>query len=677
MALLIPKQDTVQVKRVQVGADTLLPEAGTVTFPYEQVTFPNGFSPLDLANLNNRLDGFALNANGTVNSTLAGLRSLETPDATLFYATTDADPRFPWYYDPTDTTSLDDTGLTLVSQTGKRYKRLVLDYVDVSWFGVTPVNGAVSAAPDLAIVVELLLPIMSQRYAGKFVRVPNGTYRWSKRVLTHPFSLDLRCTDGQATLQTTPEVSQLLWVVQPVHCSHITFSSQTGAPVLDGSGNPSQNPDDYNEFSNVYVSRRSTFEYCEFVNSRGHGCYFNGNVGYRNEYFPNGSDCSLSVFRYCKFNFNRGCGRYIDRDAGSYDANQIEFYNCDQRDNGLVGAWDGSFLGCQQKLGHYNNNVLGHQKITNPNNISWAEGVYEEDGSPASEFIGRGSQFGCRLTGNPFVDLFFCYNFGSQFSALRVQALTIQYGGKGFAIQGNGQEAPILRQHHLNVENYTQMVWSNTNSDSDWYSQHFAVGSRLSTPGKPYFREAHSDGFSFIRLYQGGHFNVVEWAESLADVGLSKTHFLQGDVVKLYQDDGSRPEYYRCVSGGYLFNTGTAYPGVTVSVPIGVGGQPRTSVTPTMFREGDHLVINGQTGRILSIDLENKVLNTDAQFPDNISGATVYTATAKFMAEGRGRGPKSRLPVAYMTPESAGWEYYATDENQYYTWTGTTFLARP
>jgi hypothetical protein len=82
-----------------------------------------------------------------MNTTLAGLRAVTTPSLTEIYQTTDYGGG-QWYYDSTDTTSVDNIGTIVVSTNGKRFKRIFDDQLSVTWFG------AKGDGSDETIIIE-------------------------------------------------------------------------------------------------------------------------------------------------------------------------------------------------------------------------------------------------------------------------------------------------------------------------------------------------------------------------------------------------------------------------------------------------------------------------------------------------------------------------------------------
>lgn len=73
----------------------------------------------------------------SISTTISDLRNMSSPTAGIIYQT----PEYGggnWYYDASDTTSLDNTGTILVSTSGNRFKRIGIGTtVYAEWFGVT------------------------------------------------------------------------------------------------------------------------------------------------------------------------------------------------------------------------------------------------------------------------------------------------------------------------------------------------------------------------------------------------------------------------------------------------------------------------------------------------------------------------------------------------------------
>jgi len=67
--------------------------------------------------------------------TIAQLRALTSPEVDHVYYVKDRDQEGPFYYDNTDTTSADNTGIILVSTSGARFRRIFDGPAHVKWFG--------------------------------------------------------------------------------------------------------------------------------------------------------------------------------------------------------------------------------------------------------------------------------------------------------------------------------------------------------------------------------------------------------------------------------------------------------------------------------------------------------------------------------------------------------------
>ena len=74
-----------------------------------------------------------------------------------------------FYYDPSDTTSVDNGGTVIVSGNGKRWKRLFDGAVNVKWFGAT----GLASGDDTSALSRALLSI---KQTGGTIRATEGTY---------------------------------------------------------------------------------------------------------------------------------------------------------------------------------------------------------------------------------------------------------------------------------------------------------------------------------------------------------------------------------------------------------------------------------------------------------------------------------------------------------------------
>jgi hypothetical protein len=71
-----------------------------------------------------------------IQTTINDLRTTIVANLGDTYYTTDLGQEGNWYYDPTDTTSVDNTGITLIGLSNVRYKRIFDGFVNAKWFGV-------------------------------------------------------------------------------------------------------------------------------------------------------------------------------------------------------------------------------------------------------------------------------------------------------------------------------------------------------------------------------------------------------------------------------------------------------------------------------------------------------------------------------------------------------------
>ena len=133
-----------------------------------------GYTPENVANKQNSLavDGTgakyptvdAISEGINYKRTISQIRALTgTLPNTNFY-TTDLGQEGNWYYDPLDTTSVDNTGTVLVTSDGKRIKRVYSESVNVKWFGAKG-DG----------ITDDLIPIQ-KAFAYSKIFVPEGVY---------------------------------------------------------------------------------------------------------------------------------------------------------------------------------------------------------------------------------------------------------------------------------------------------------------------------------------------------------------------------------------------------------------------------------------------------------------------------------------------------------------------
>lgn len=101
--------------------------------------------------------------------TIAEMRALSTPSANYIYYVTDPGRQGIFYHDAADTTSADNTGTILVSTTGgKRYKRVVDGVVNVRWFG--------TVGDGIANDTSAIQAAISALNQGQTLLIPPGKY---------------------------------------------------------------------------------------------------------------------------------------------------------------------------------------------------------------------------------------------------------------------------------------------------------------------------------------------------------------------------------------------------------------------------------------------------------------------------------------------------------------------
>jgi|GEM_PF-4193416 hypothetical protein len=102
-----------------------------------------------------------------ISTTLSGLRATTTPLATTVYQTTDYGGG-QWFYDPLDTTSVDNTATIVTTPGGAVFKRIFQGAVDVKWFGVLGANAdeyvPIQAAIDYSVLNNLELHFSKGTY---------------------------------------------------------------------------------------------------------------------------------------------------------------------------------------------------------------------------------------------------------------------------------------------------------------------------------------------------------------------------------------------------------------------------------------------------------------------------------------------------------------------------------
>ncbi|MFC3772639.1 glycosyl hydrolase family 28-related protein [Paenibacillus sp. GCM10012303] len=106
-----------------------------------------------------------------VKTTLAELRALSAPSSDVVYYMTDPGMEGSLLYDPSDTTSADNTGLVVVSSSGARFKRIVEDgRYNVRWFGAKG-DGVTDDLDVIQAAIDVVYAL-----GGGTVFFPKGTY---------------------------------------------------------------------------------------------------------------------------------------------------------------------------------------------------------------------------------------------------------------------------------------------------------------------------------------------------------------------------------------------------------------------------------------------------------------------------------------------------------------------
>lgn len=98
-------------------------------------------------------------------TTLAELRSMTGPVTDEWRYVTDRGREGPFYYDASDTSSPDNTGLVIVSASGARWKRMHQGEISIAWFGAVG-DGATDCTGPIQAALDTGLPIW----------MPAGTY---------------------------------------------------------------------------------------------------------------------------------------------------------------------------------------------------------------------------------------------------------------------------------------------------------------------------------------------------------------------------------------------------------------------------------------------------------------------------------------------------------------------
>jgi len=132
-----------------------------------------------------------LNTGLVYKKTISEIRALTGTLQSNNFFTTDIGQEGNWYYDSSDVTSADNTGLVLVTADGKRIKRVVSDAVNVKWFGS---KGDARKVVDASVTsgsatITSATANFTSSDVGKVISVPyagidNGTYTIGRTLLT-------------------------------------------------------------------------------------------------------------------------------------------------------------------------------------------------------------------------------------------------------------------------------------------------------------------------------------------------------------------------------------------------------------------------------------------------------------------------------------------------------------
>jgi parallel beta-helix repeat protein len=165
--------------------------------------------------------------------TIAQLRSYASPQPDEQYYLTDPGHEGHFHYDPTDSSSLDNTGTILVSSSGARFKRnLDQNTYNVTWFGAKG-NGVTNDTPALQAAIDAIPPKGGTLYippATVFYALETGGLWLSDRTNIHIFSSHamLKIKDGvpdipkqQDSIYTTSVDNYTLLYLQ--NCTNMTI----------------------------------------------------------------------------------------------------------------------------------------------------------------------------------------------------------------------------------------------------------------------------------------------------------------------------------------------------------------------------------------------------------------------------------------------------------------------
>lgn len=165
--------------------------------------------------------------------TIAQLRSYTSPQPDKQFYITDPGQEGHFYYDPTDTSSLDNTGTLIVSSGGARFKRSMdLHTYNVTWFGAKG-DGVTNDTPALQATIDAIPPTGGTLYippATTFYALETGGLWLSDRNNIHIISSHavLKIKDGvpdirkqQDSVYTTSVDNYTLLYLQ--NCTNMTI----------------------------------------------------------------------------------------------------------------------------------------------------------------------------------------------------------------------------------------------------------------------------------------------------------------------------------------------------------------------------------------------------------------------------------------------------------------------
>lgn len=233
--------------------------------------------------------------------TIAGLRAMTKLDADLIYFVTDPGQEGDFRYDPSDTVSVDNTGLVLVSVSGGRFKRIVTgDHYSVKWFGAK----GDGLQDDMDFIQSAIDAVYTK--GGGTVFFPKGTYIVSPSLQTRrivPKDNVNLLGEGASSVIKVKEDAGDYWT--------IIGNFQTWPKVRNVSIRGlrfDQNPQG-NRTCNIDPNRNDTFywtQYCiglfDYENILVEDCMFDPICGWNTVVLNNPSSSHAAV-NNCSFNF--------------------------------------------------------------------------------------------------------------------------------------------------------------------------------------------------------------------------------------------------------------------------------------------------------------------------------------------------------------------------------------